>query len=95
MTEGEKNNAATNKTDMELRGRVEAALDQIRPAIEMDGGYVELGDIVDGIAYVEMKGACGGCPSSMVTLKSGIERIVKDQVPEIKAVVAVDLAEQV
>ncbi len=72
-----------------LRERVEAALDVIRPAIEMDGGYVELGEITDGVVYVEMKGACGGCPSSMVTLKSGIERIIKDQVPEIKSVEAI------
>ena len=72
----------------DLRKRVEEALDQIRPAIEMDGGIVELGEIVDGVAYVEMKGACGGCPSSTMTLKAGIERIVCEHVPEIRAVEA-------
>ena len=80
----------TSKTsgagDELLRKRVEDALDQIRPAIEMDGGFVELGDIVDGVAYVEMSGACGHCPASAVTLKEGIERIVKERVPEIKSV---------
>lgn len=69
--------------------KVEEALDQIRPAIEMDGGIVELSDIVDGVAYVEMRGACGSCPSSTITLKAGIERIILEQVPEIKAVEAV------
>ena len=69
-----------------LKERVEAALDQIRPAIEMDGGNVELVEITDGVVYVQMQGACGSCPSSTMTLRSGIERIILDQVPEIKSV---------
>ncbi len=89
MSENNANKSVKPEFDAALRERVEAALDVIRPAIEMDGGYVELGEITDGVAYVEMKGACGGCPSSMVTLKSGIERIIKDQVPEIKSVEAI------
>lgn len=80
--------AASGAAD-DLRRRVEAALDQIRPAIEMDGGIVELGEIVDGVAFVEMRGACGSCPSSQMTLRAGIERIIREQVPEIKAVEAV------
>ena len=72
----------------DLRRRVEEALDMIRPAIEMDGGNVELGEIVDGVVYVHMQGACGSCPSSTMTLKAGIERIVCEQVPEIKSVQA-------
>ncbi len=72
-----------------LRQRVEEALDMIRPAIEMDGGDVDLSEITDGVAYVHMKGACGSCPSSTMTLKAGIERIVCEQVPEIKRVEAV------
>ncbi|MBI2119726.1 MAG: NifU family protein [Elusimicrobia bacterium] len=72
-----------------LRQKVEEALDQIRPAIEMDGGFVEVNDIVDGVVYVEMRGACGSCPSSAMTLKAGIERIILEQVPGIKAVEAV------
>ncbi len=73
----------------DLRRRVEEALDMIRPAIEMDGGNVELSEIVDGVVYVHMQGACGSCPSSTMTLKAGIERIVTEQIPEIKSVQAV------
>jgi Fe-S cluster biogenesis protein NfuA len=73
----------------DLMKKVEHALDQIRPAIEMDGGNVELAEITDGVAYVRMKGACQGCPASTMTLKAGIERIVMEQVPEIRAVEAV------
>ena len=72
-----------------LRRRVEEALDLIRPAIEMDGGIVELGEISDGVAYVEMRGACGSCPSSTMTLKAGIERIIKEHCPEITSVEAI------
>ena len=79
------NNASSAES---VRQRVETALDQIRPAIEMDGGVVELGEIVDGVAYVHMRGACGSCPSSTMTLRAGIERIILEQVPEIKAVEA-------
>ena len=84
----EKSLQQTAQQSEELRQRVEQALDQIRPAIEMDGGIVELAQIMDGVAYVNMKGACGSCPSSTMTLKAGIERIVMEQVPEIKAVEA-------
>lgn len=69
--------------------RVDRALDQIRPAIRMDGGEVELVEVEDGIARVRMVGACGGCPMSTMTLKMGIERAVRQQVPEIKVVEAV------
>jgi Fe-S cluster biogenesis protein NfuA len=83
-------NQPAQATDLNaVRQKVEAALDHIRPAIEMDGGEVVLGDIVDGIAYVHMKGACHGCPSSTMTLRAGIERIILEQVPEIKGVEAV------
>ena len=79
---------ASVQAQEDLRRRVEEALDMIRPAIEMDGGNVELGEIVEGVAYVRMQGACGSCPSSTMTLKAGIERIVTEQVPEIKSVEA-------
>src|SRR3989344_8655799 len=79
---------ASAQAQEDLRRRVEEALDMIRPAIEMDGGNVELGEIVDGVAYVHMQGACGSCPSSTMTLKAGIERIVTEQIPEIKRVEA-------
>ena len=73
-----------------IRERVEAALERIRPAVQMDGGDVQLVDVSeDGVVTVQMMGACGGCPMSMLTLKAGIERIIKSQVPEVTEIVAV------
>ncbi|HLO02289.1 MAG TPA: NifU family protein [Symbiobacteriaceae bacterium] len=72
-----------------LYQRVDRALDQIRPAIRMDGGEVELVDVEEGVAKVRMMGACGGCPMSTMTLKMGIERAIRMQVPEVKTVEAV------
>ncbi len=69
---------------------VEAALDEIRPAIQLDGGDVELVEITDdGIVRLEMMGACGGCPMSMLTLRAGIERLLFARVPGITGVEAV------
>lgn len=77
-------------TTIELMTKVQAALDEIRPAIQMDGGDVELVDITDEmIAEIRMMGACGGCPMSMVTLQAGIERVVRRKVPEIAGVQAI------
>jgi len=73
----------------DLYARVERALDMIRPAIRMDGGEVELISVEDGVARVRMVGACGGCPMSTMTLKMGIERAIRQQVPEVRAVEAV------
>jgi Fe-S cluster biogenesis protein NfuA len=69
-----------------LEARVEAALDRIRPAIQADGGEVWLMNITEGVAYVQMIGACGGCSAANTTLKMGIERVVREDVPEIRAV---------
>ena len=69
-----------------LETRLEAALDEIRPAIHRDGGDVWLVRVSEGVAYVQMIGACGGCPMSNATLKGGIERIVRERCPEIRAV---------
>ncbi len=69
-----------------LEVRLEAALDEIRPAIRRDGGDVWLVRVAECIAYVQMIGACGGCPMSNATLKGGIERIVRERCPEITAV---------
>jgi Fe-S cluster biogenesis protein NfuA len=66
--------------------RIEAALDRIRPAIRRDGGDVWLINVQDDVAYVQMIGACGGCPASNSTLKGGIEAVVREDVPEIRAV---------
>jgi Fe-S cluster biogenesis protein NfuA len=72
-----------------MREKVEAALNKIRPSLKADGGDVELVDVQDGIVKVKLTGACGGCPMSQMTLKMGIERILKKEVPEIKEVVAI------
>ena len=70
---------------------VEAALDEIRPAIQLDGGDVELVEVTnDGIVRLAMVGACGGCPMAMLTLRAGIERLLFDRVPGIASVEAVD-----
>ena len=74
--------------DEQLRIKVEGALDQIRPAIEMDGGGIELVDIQDNIVYVSLHGHCAACPASTMTLKAGVEKIVREMVPEIIAVEA-------
>lgn len=74
----------------DLVERVEKALDLIRPALEADGGNVDLVDIDDNyVAHVKMMGHCGGCPMAQMTLKMGIERTLTEQVPEIKGVEAV------
>jgi Fe-S cluster biogenesis protein NfuA len=71
-----------------MREKVEAALALIRPSLQADGGDVELLDVKEGVVSVKLTGACGGCPMSTMTLKNGIERILKHEVPEIKSVVA-------
>lgn len=72
-----------------MREKIEAALDKIRPALRADGGDVELVDVKDGVVTVRLTGACGGCPMSTMTLRMGVERIVKEEVPEVKELVAV------
>ncbi|MBN1254420.1 MAG: NifU family protein [Deltaproteobacteria bacterium] len=71
-----------------MREKVEAALAKIRPTLQADGGNVELVDVTDGVVKVRLTGACAGCPMSTMTLKSGVERILKEEVPEIKEVQA-------
>ncbi|MBM3305135.1 MAG: NifU family protein [Candidatus Aminicenantes bacterium] len=73
-----------------MKERVELALNKVRPALQADGGDVELVEVgEDGIVKVRLKGACGGCPMSQLTLKMGIERILKKEIPEIKSVESV------
>lgn len=73
-----------------MKEKIEAALNKIRPQLRMDGGDVELVEAgADGVVKVRLKGACGGCPMSQMTLKMGIERILKKEVPEVKEVVSV------
>ena len=72
-----------------MQEKVKVALDQIRPVLLADGGDVELVEVKDGVVKVKLTGACGGCPMASLTLKHGIERVLKEQVPEIKEVLAV------
>jgi len=73
-----------------MREKVEQALNKVRPALQADGGDVELVEVgEDGVVKVRLRGACGGCPMSQLTLKMGIERILKKEVPEVKSVEAV------
>ena len=72
-----------------MKEKVEAVLNQIRPNLAADGGGVELIDASDGIVKVRLTGACGGCPMASMTLKNGVERVLKEQLPEVKEVVAV------
>jgi Fe-S cluster biogenesis protein NfuA len=72
-----------------MNEKVKAALDKIRPALQADGGDVELVEVIDGTVKVKLKGACGGCPMATITLKKGIERVLKEQIPEVKEVVSV------
>lgn len=72
-----------------IEERVNEALDKVRPGIAMDGGEVWLVRVEDDVAVVQMLGACGGCPASMMTLKGAIEAIVVADVPEIREVVQV------
>jgi Fe-S cluster biogenesis protein NfuA len=73
-----------------MKEQVEQALAKIRPALQRDGGDVELVDVGEnGVIKVRLTGACGGCPMSAITLKQGIERILKQEVPAVKEVVSV------
>jgi Fe-S cluster biogenesis protein NfuA len=81
---------ATAKTDEPLRKRVADILKELRPAVQSDGGDIELVDVTDaGIVSVRLHGACVGCPSSTMTLKYGIEQTLQTRLPQIKQVVCV------
>lgn len=75
--------------EKDLRERVAKSLETIRPALQLDGGDVELVDVEDGVVKVKLEGACHGCPMAAMTLQMGIERMLKRDVPEIKGVEAV------
>ena len=72
-----------------MKGKVEAVLAQIRPALQSDGGDVELVDVNEGVVRLKLKGACAGCPMATMTLRHGIEQVLKEKVPEVKEVIAV------
>jgi len=72
-----------------MKDKVEEVLNKIRPQLMMDGGNVELVEINDGTVKVRLTGACSGCPMATMTLQMGITKILKQEIPEIKEVVAV------
>ncbi len=73
-----------------MKEQVQKALDLVRPGLQADGGDVELIDVsADGLVKVKLTGACHGCPMSQMTLKMGIEKILKKQVPGIKEIISV------
>ncbi|MDI6605838.1 MAG: NifU family protein [Candidatus Omnitrophota bacterium] len=72
-----------------MREKVEKALEKVRPMLMADGGNIELVDVSDdGVVKLKLTGACGSCPMSSMTLKMGVERVLKEEVPEIKEVIA-------
>lgn len=79
-----------NQSNLTVKARVAKVLDKIRPLIQSDGGDIELVEVDDqGVVQVRLHGACVGCPSSTLTLKLGIERNLREQVPEVNEVVCV------
>ena len=72
------------------RAKVQEVLDKVRPALQADGGDCELVNIrEDGVVEVRLQGACGNCPMATLTLKAGIERVLKEELPEVKEVISV------
>ncbi|HNQ39474.1 MAG: NifU family protein [Candidatus Cloacimonas sp.] len=75
---------------MIAKEKIESILEKVRPSIQADGGDVELIKIrEDNVIEVRLKGTCNGCPMATLTLKAGIERLIKDEIPEVKEVIAV------
>jgi Fe-S cluster biogenesis protein NfuA len=75
---------------MKMKEKVQQSIDKIRPMLQKDGGDVELVDVdEDGIVKVRLQGACKGCPMSQMTLKNGIEKFLKQEIPEVKSVESV------
>jgi len=72
-----------------MRERVQEVLDKIRPALQADGGDVELVDVEGGVVKVKLVGACAGCPMSQLTLTNGVERVLKQEIAEVERVEAV------
>ena len=72
-----------------MREKIEKALEQIRPALQADGGDIELVNVENGVVQVRLTGACGGCPMSQMTMKQGVERVIREMVPGVERVEAV------
>jgi Fe-S cluster biogenesis protein NfuA len=73
----------------DMKTRVASALDEVRPALQMDGGDVELVSVEDGVVRVRLLGACGGCPMATMTLVGFVEERLRARVPEVRQVVSV------
>jgi Fe-S cluster biogenesis protein NfuA len=71
-----------------MKEKVQAVIEKIRPALQADGGDIELVEVTDGTVKVKLTGACGHCPMSQMTLRNYVEQIIKQEVPEVKEVVA-------
>jgi Fe-S cluster biogenesis protein NfuA len=72
-----------------MKEKVEKILEEIRPSLQADGGDIELVDVEDGVVKVRLKGSCAGCPMSQMTLAFGVEKVLKEKLPEVKRVEAV------
>lgn len=72
-----------------MKEEVEKILEEIRPSLQADGGDIELVDVEDGVVRVRLKGSCAGCPMSQMTLAFGVEKRLKEKLPEVKRVEAV------
>lgn len=73
-----------------LKERIESEIEKIRPSLQADGGDIELVNVTDeGVVNVKLKGACAGCPMSQMTLKQGVERFLKESIPEVASVESV------
>ncbi|MEO6832506.1 MAG: NifU family protein [Chitinophagaceae bacterium] len=83
------NTNATNEDDSDIVKRIKELLENyVKPAVEMDGGAISFRSYNDGVVNLMMQGSCSGCPSSMITLKAGIEGMMKRMIPEVREVVA-------
>jgi Fe-S cluster biogenesis protein NfuA len=80
-----KGESVDNKAEIQ---KVQTVLDKVRPNLQADGGDVELVDVQNGIVKIKLTGHCAGCPMSQMTLKNGIERVLKQELPEVKQVIA-------
>ena len=72
-----------------MKAKVQEVINKIRPMLQADGGDAEVVDVANGVVKVRLQGACAGCPMSQMTLKNGIERFLKQEIPEVETVEAV------
>ncbi len=73
-----------------MEEKIQKVIKKIRPMLQADGGDVEFVDVTDGVVKVRLQGACAGCPMSQMTLKMGIEKLLKKEIPEVKSVVSAE-----